>query len=64
MNITLNGEMRRIHAANLADLLVECGFDGRIATARNGDFVPQTARATTPILDGDRIEVVSPMQGG
>lgn len=64
MTITLNGEVRQIRAANLADLLVECGFDGRIATARNGDFVPQADRATTPILDGDRIEVVAPMQGG
>lgn len=64
MNITLNGEPRRTAAATLADLLVEAGFDGQNATARNGDFVPRAARAATPIHDGDRIEVVAPMQGG
>lgn len=64
MNITFNGEARRTDAATLAELLAECGLDGRIATARNGDFVPRAQRAATPIHDGDRIEVVSPMQGG
>ena len=64
MNITLNGEARRTEAATLADLLAEQGLDGKVATARNGDFVPAGLRATTPINDGDRIEVVAPMQGG
>jgi sulfur carrier protein len=35
-----------------------------VATALNGDFVPAGLRAATPIRDGDRIEVVAPMQGG
>ena len=64
MNITLNGEHRRTKATTLAELLVEHGFDGSIATARNGEFVPRTQRADTVIREGDRIEVVSPMQGG
>lgn len=64
MNITLNGEPCRTKAGTLADLLVEQGFDGSIATAKNGDFVPRTQRASTTINEGDRIEVVAPMQGG
>lgn len=64
MNITLNGEPRRTEAKTIADLLVEQGFDGSIATAKNGDFVPKTQRADTAINEGDRIEVVAPMQGG
>lgn len=64
MNITLNGEARRTKTTTLAALLVEQGFDGSIATARNGDFVPRTMRAETMLHEGDRIEVVSPMQGG
>lgn len=64
MNITLNGEPCRTRAATLAELVAEHGFDGSIATARNGDFVPRAQRADTPISEGDRIEVVSPMQGG
>lgn len=64
MNITLNGEARQTEAATLADLLAEQGLSGKLATARNGDFVPAGLRTTTPIHDGDRIEVVAPMQGG
>lgn len=64
MNITLNGEPRRTAAATLAALLDEQGLGGRLATARNGSFVPAAQRAATPIAEGDRIEVVAPMQGG
>ncbi|MFC5387091.1 sulfur carrier protein ThiS [Aquamicrobium segne] len=64
MNITLNGEPRKTTATTLAGLLTENGFDGKVATARNGDFVPAGHRATTQIFDGDCIEVVAPMQGG
>lgn len=64
MNITLNGTPHRTDAATLADLLAECGLSGRIATARNGDFVPAALRAGTPLLEGDRIEALAPMQGG
>ena len=64
MNITLNGEARATEAATLSDLLAEGGFGAKVATARNGDFVPAGLRAATPIAEGDRIEVVAPMQGG
>ena len=64
MNITLNGTPHRTDAATLADLLAEAGLSGRIATARNGDFVPAALRAGTPLLEGDRIEALAPMQGG
>ena len=64
MNITLNGETRQTHAATLAALLTECGFGPKVATARNGDFVPASLRPATALADGDRIEVVAPMQGG
>ena len=49
----------------LADLLAEAGFGGlKVATAVNGDFVPERARAATTLADGDRVEVVAPRQGG
>lgn len=64
MNITLNGDPCRSTAATLQDLLVEQGFGPKVATARNGDFIPVGLRATTPIATGDRIEVIAPMQGG
>lgn len=64
MKIVLNGENRDVEAANLADLLTECGFSGRVATAVNEDFVPAALRPSRTLNNGDRIEVVAPMQGG
>ncbi|GGH44251.1 sulfur carrier protein ThiS [Frigidibacter albus] len=64
MTITLNGAPLQTGATTLADLLHEAGFGPKVATARNGAFVPAGLRASTPITEGDRIEVLAPMQGG
>ncbi|CAD0184495.1 sulfur carrier protein ThiS [Ruegeria sp. THAF57] len=64
MKIVLNGEPREVRAETLSDLLLECGFTGRVATAVNEDFVPSTLRVAHKLTDGDRVEVVAPMQGG
>ena len=46
-------------------MLAELGYaNAAIATAINGEFVAAAARAQTPIAEGDRIEVLAPMQGG
>jgi len=64
-DIVVNGDRMATRAANLAELIVELGFAGkRIATARNGDFVAERARAATALERGDRIEIVSPRHGG
>lgn len=64
MKITLNGQDQDTTATTLADLLDQQGFSGRVATAVNGAFVPAAARAATALSDGDKVEVVAPMQGG
>ena len=65
MKITLNGDAREIAAANLDQALGELGYtDSSIATAVNGTFIPKTQRRDKLLDDGDRIEVVAPMQGG
>ena len=64
MQITVNGTPREVQAVTLADILAECGFSGRVATAVNEDFVPSSARATTVLKAGDRLEVLGAMQGG
>lgn len=64
MKIVLNGEPRDVCAETLLDLLEECGFSGRVATAVNEQFVPSALRIAHRLADGDRIEVVAPMQGG
>jgi len=52
-------------AATLAELVAEQNLAGlKVATAHNGAFVPERARAGTPLAAGDRIEIVSPRQGG
>ena len=65
MRIFLNDDVRDVEAATLAAALESLGYGGRkIATAVNGRFVAATARPRTELADGDKIEVVAPMQGG
>lgn len=65
MRIFLNDDVHDVEAATLAGALEALGYGGRkIATAVNGRFVAAPARPVTPLSDGDRVEVVAPMQGG
>lgn len=65
MKITLNGVEREISEDSLDQALRELGYyDGTIATAVNGQFIPKTQRLDIVLSEGDRIEVVAPMQGG
>jgi sulfur carrier protein len=65
MRILVNGATREIGAADLSAALEELGYGGAVvATAVNGEFVPATERRTARLADGDRIEVLAPMQGG
>jgi sulfur carrier protein len=65
VDVVVNGEGRRVAAGWLAAVLDELGYGGqKVATALNGDFVPERARERTPVKAGDHIEVVAPRQGG
>ncbi|PZX45689.1 sulfur carrier protein [Roseinatronobacter thiooxidans] len=65
MKIEVNGEMREIAADTLEGALSELDWGtARVATALNGAFVPKSARADTRLQNGDRLEVLAPMQGG
>ena len=65
MNITLNGESRRLDGPSVQDALEQIGLGAaKVATALNGAFLPAASRATTTLKDGDALEVVAPMQGG
>ncbi|ETX10306.1 sulfur carrier protein ThiS [Marinomonas ushuaiensis DSM 15871] len=64
-HIQVNSEKVTAKSERLSDLLIELGYaDAVVATAVNGDFVTQGNRANIQINDGDRIEVLAPMQGG
>lgn len=65
MRINLNGRPQDTEAPTLAALIEEQGLDAAsVATAVEGDFVPRTARASTPLTEGARVEIVAPRQGG
>lgn len=65
MKIIVNSQPIEVVANSLDAVLNELGYkDGRIATALNGSFVPQEMRDATTLNDGDRIEILAPMQGG
>ncbi|MEQ5827551.1 sulfur carrier protein ThiS [Sulfitobacter sp. NFXS29] len=65
MKIEVNGETRQITATQLDAAMVELGWgEAKVATALNGNFVPAGARSATTLSDGDRLEVLSAMQGG
>ena len=65
MRLLVNGEPQEVPAATLADALQSLDLaEAKVATALNGEFVPARARASTPVKDGDRIEIVAPRQGG
>jgi sulfur carrier protein len=45
--------------------LIELGYQEKtVATAVNGQFVAAEARKSAPLSEGDKIEIVAPMQGG
>jgi sulfur carrier protein len=65
LKITVNGEERQTEARTLDELCRELGFgEARVATARNGEFVPASARSSAALANGDKVEVLSPRQGG
>ena len=65
MMLTINGQPADHAAATLAELVLQLELgDAKIATALNGAFVPARARSTTALQAGDRVEIVSPRQGG
>lgn len=65
MRLTINGEVKELEATTVADALAALDLgEARVATALNGQFVPQDARRRTELSPGDTLEILSPMQGG
>ncbi|EJF89779.1 MULTISPECIES: sulfur carrier protein ThiS [Bartonella] len=65
MQIFVNGQMLQTEVTYLNLLLEELGYEGNwLATAVNSEVVPADARNQFVLHEGDRIEILSPMQGG
>jgi thiazole synthase len=66
MEITLNGETRRIEApVNVHGLLEQLGLDpAKIAVERNLEIVPRSTYGQVALTEGDRLEIVHFIGGG
>lgn len=66
MVVRVNGDEVEVPAgASVADLLDQLGLTRRlIVVERNGEPVARGAVATTPLADGDRLELVRAVAGG
>ena len=67
MKLIINGNEREIAATGVAALLRELGIDPErpgTAVARNDEVVPRNRWSETPLADGDRIEIITAVQGG
>jgi sulfur carrier protein len=65
MLVIVNGERTEIASTRLDALLGELDHEGRhLAIALNEKVVPRARWAATEINGGDRIEIITPRQGG
>ncbi|GAA4081507.1 MULTISPECIES: sulfur carrier protein ThiS [Streptomyces] len=66
MTISVNGEPRALASGTTLDLLVAALTPSRsgVAAAVNETVVPRSAWPTTTLDDGDRVEVLTAVQGG
>jgi sulfur carrier protein len=66
VQLIVNGEPRVVDAGlTVRALLDSLGFtDGPVAVERNREVVPRAEHATTPLADGDRLEIVHLVGGG
>ncbi len=66
IELVINGEARSFPAPlTLAQLVEALDLAGkRIAVEKNGEIVPRSQHADTPLASGDRLEIVVAVGGG
>ncbi|QND53581.1 sulfur carrier protein ThiS [Phyllobacterium sp. 628] len=65
MKLTVNGEEQEVTSQTLSELLGELEYEGDwLATALNGELVSASVRPACNLKDGDRVEILTPRQGG
>ncbi|MFF2202912.1 sulfur carrier protein ThiS [Streptomyces sp. NPDC058145] len=66
MCVSVNGERREIAPGTALDALVKTltAAPSGVAAAVNETVVPRARWAATALLDGDRVEVLTAVQGG
>lgn len=66
MNISVNGEPRQVAPGTALDVLVGVltAAPSGVAAALNETVVPRAQWPATALADGDRVEVLTAVQGG
>ena len=65
MLIFVNGEPQTIEPSTILGYLETLAIDpGRVAVELNLDILPKTEYETTPLKEGDRVEIVHFVGGG
>lgn len=66
MQITVNGELRRLERPTTVSELLDALQLGerRVAVEHNGEILPRSRHAATPLADGDELLVVHAIGGG
>ena len=65
MVLTVNGETQEVAATTIPALLEELEYDGQfLVVAVNHDVVQRRRWDEVELKPGDRIEIVTPRQGG
>ena len=66
IELAINGEPRTFPAPlTLTQLIESLDLAGkRIAIEKNGEIVPRSLHASTPLVGGDRLEIVVAVGGG
>ncbi|MET7294055.1 sulfur carrier protein ThiS [Streptomyces griseoloalbus] len=66
VTVSVNGEPRTFAPGTALDLVVRTltAAPSGVAAALNETVVPRARWTTTPLADGDRVEVLTAVQGG
>jgi sulfur carrier protein len=66
LSVVVNGEVRQLETgATVADVVAQVAPSPKgVAVAVNADVVPRSIWSSTPLVEGDRIELLTAAQGG
>lgn len=66
MNISVNGESRQVDSGTALDVVVRSltAAPSGVAAALNETVVPRAQWPATALAEGDRVEVLTAVQGG
>jgi sulfur carrier protein len=65
MKILVNDRENDIDAGTIADVVNILGYQGLyFAVALNMTCIPRSQYAKTRVMEGDKVEILMPMQGG